>query len=461
MTTVLLIYPFFKPVRDSSEFRFPPLGLAYVAASLRAHGHRVRILDCTFLPRGQAFAEAADARADIIGVYSMLTMKEDALAFARHVRLSAGLLVAGGPLPTSHPAAFLEHFDVVVRGEGEQTLLEVISAHLCGRPVASVAGVACRDSETDRIATRGTPVRRVLLSPERPLEPFLDGIPFPARDLLPNDRYIQNARSNHKYAVTTILSTRGCPFACEFCSNVVFGTSYRQRSAENVVDEVEEALGFGYDHIHFADDVFTLDKTRVERICGEIERRRLRFSWECLGRVDSIDRNLASRMRSAGCRRIFFGIESGSRPILKLMNKKITPERAHAAVEAARAGGLKTGAFFILFYPGETDRTLRETLRFARSLTLDYLSFTVPHPIPGTLLYERVQKKAVGEWKQPSRLMLDHIHRPDTVFSTWKIRFGILKGRVEFLVKRRLGAIAPIAMTLVERPMDLLLRMLR
>ena len=226
------------------------------------------------------------------------------------------------------------------------------------------------------------------------------------------------------------MSTRGCPFSCEFCSNVMFGSSCRARSAENVVAEVEDALSFGYDRIHFADDVFTLDKARVVRICEEIERRKLHFEWECLGRVDSVDAVLLRRMKKAGCDRIFFGIESGNDDVLALMNKRITVEKAERAVRDAHTAGLHTGAFFILYYPGETDDTVRATLRFALSLPLDYLSFTMPYPIPGTGLFRRVMGGEVREWKQPDALLFDHTLTFDADFSEAKMRFAILKGQI-------------------------------
>ena len=189
------------------------------------------------------------------------------------------------------------------------------------------------------------------------------------------------------------MSTRGCPFACEFCSNVVFGESYRARSPVSVVDEVEQALALGYDRISFADDVFTLERDRVLAICDEIRRRGLRFPWECLARVDSVDEALAREMRRAGCTRVYFGIESGNDDVLRLMNKQITAAEARDAVEAAHRAGLEVGAFFILFYPGETDDTVLETLRFAGSLPLDYLGLSMPYPLPGTALHERLRER--------------------------------------------------------------------
>ena len=145
--------------------------------------------------------------------------------------------------------------------------------------------------------------------------------------------------------------------------------------------------------------MFTLNARRVLEICAEIRRRRLRFAWECLGRVDAFDLATARAMKDAGCFRIFFGIESGNDAILKLMNKRITTAQARSAVEAAHGAGLEVGAFFILCYPGETDDTVLETLRFATSLPLDYVGLTMPYPLPGTALLERVGDRVTRAWR--------------------------------------------------------------
>jgi anaerobic magnesium-protoporphyrin IX monomethyl ester cyclase len=454
MTSILLIYPFLKPRHDNSIFRFPPLGLAYLAASLRKAGHEVSLLDCSFLGREEALALAAASPAQIVGIYSMVTMREESLLFARLLRDRAALLVAGGPLPSSDPGLFLDDFDLVVRGEGEITMLEIVQAFETGAPFAAIPGVAYR-SFGDHVA--GT----WKCAAPRPLLAELDALPFPARDLLPNESYIGHGRRKYGYTITSLMSSRGCPFDCEFCSNAVFGRGYRERSPSNVVDEVEETLSFGYDRIHFGDDVFTLRKDRIIAVCDEILRRGLRFSWECLGRVDSIDREAARAMRAAGCNRIFFGIESGSERVLSLMNKKITPARARGAVEAARAEGIRTGAFFILFYSGDSDDSVLETLRFAVSLPLDYLSFSLPYPIPGTALHERVKDRAVRDWVQPHGLLFDHRRIFDADFSETKMKFGLVKGKLSFELRRRSRGARPLGLRLFEAPTDLLLRLLK
>ena len=488
MTSVLLVYPFFRRSLDRSRFRFPPLGVAYVAAGLRDAGHEVELLDCTFLSREEALRKALAAPADVVGIYCMVTMLDDCLALATAFRQrdvgpsetrdgepsgardgdpgeaprGGRLLVAGGPLPTCEPSAFLGHFDAVVRGEGEQTMVELLAAFEAGAELDGVPGVVCGRvgaGPMSAAATPGTPAP--VYAPPRPFETELDRLAFPARELLPNRQYIEFGRRKYGFSITTVMSTRGCPFACEFCSNVVFGHSYRERSAINVVDEVEQALALGYDRISFGDDVFTLNARRVLKICDEIRRRGLRFEWECLGRVDTFDQATARAMRQAGCFRIFFGIESGNDRILKLMNKQITTAQAATAVEAAHDAGLEVGAFFIVCYPGETDDTVLDTLRFATSLPLDYLGLTMPYPLPGTTLFDRVGDRVTRQWHPQESLLLNQVLTFAGEFSALKMRFAILKGRAGFALRRRLKGRAPRALRLFEDSSDAVFRLLR
>jgi anaerobic magnesium-protoporphyrin IX monomethyl ester cyclase len=450
MSKVLLIYPYFKPANDRSVFRFPPLGISYIAASLIGAGHEVQLLDCTFIEKQQALQKALSARAEVVGIYCMVTMLEDCLWLARQLRNSARLLIVGGPLPTCDPQAFLDDFDVIVRGEGERTVVELLQAYSTGGDISSIPGLALRNK--NRID--GKDNLETVFTPDRPFIDAVDNLPFPARHLLPNDNYIQFGKKKYGYSITTIMSTRGCPYDCEFCSNVIYGGTYRERSAQNVVDEVQQALELGYDRISFADDVFTLRKKRVLEICAEIKWRGLHFYWECLARVDSIDDASYQEMYHAGCRRVYFGIESGDDQTLKLMNKKITIEEARHAVLAAHQAGMEVGAFFILFYPGESNESVLKTLQFATSLPLDYLGLTMPYPLPGTALYERVKSQIKRDWHPGESIFGSHvlIYRGD--FSETKMWFGIIKGHAQFKIKHHLGKLAPIMLRLFEKPTD-------
>ena len=166
-------------------------------------------------------------------------------------------------------------------------------------------------------------------------------------------------------------------------------------------------------------------------------------------------------MKAAGCARIYFGIESGNDRILKLMKKQITSAQAREAVEAAHQAGLEVGAFFILFYPGETDETVLETLRFATSLPLDYLGLTMPYPLPGTALYERTKPQIFRAWRPDDSLLWSHVLIYDFEFSESKMWFGILKGHAQFEIRRRLGKAAPLFLALFEKPTDAVLKLLK
>lgn len=403
--------------------------------------------------KSEALQKALEARAEMVGIYCMVTMLDDCLWLARQLRASARLLMVGGPLPTCDPHAFMDDFDVVVRGEGEQTVLEILQAHSTGGDFSNIPGINLRR----KITTNGRQQEETFSTPDRPFNKDLDGLPFPARHLLPNQSYIEFGRKKYGYAITTVMSTRGCPYECEFCSNVIFGGSYRERSAKNVVDEIEQALATGYDRISFADDVFTLHQKRVLEICAEIKQRGLNFYWECLARVDSVDDATYVEMYQAGCRRVYFGIESGDDTILKLMNKKITAAEARHAVIAAHQAGLQVGAFFILFYPGETNQTVLNTLRFATSLPLDYLGLTMPYPLPGTALYERVKGQIKREWRPGESVFGSHVLIYNADFSETKMWFGIIKGHAQFEIKHRFGKLAPFILRLFEASTDWLL----
>jgi len=459
MTSILLIYPYFKPPRDRSVFRFPPLGVSYLAASLQQAGHTVDILDCTFLQKDEALERALAQEVEVVGIYCMVTLADDCLWFARNLKHHCKLLVAGGPLPTCDPAFFLKDFDVVVRGEGEQTVVELLRSfeeNTSLIEMGAIPGIVYRKKD----ASGDKDQEDLVFTAGRPFLKDLDRLPFPARHLLPNRDYIKYAQLKYGYSITTLMSTRGCPYQCEFCSNVVFGGSYRERSYSNVVDEVEEVLELGYDRISFADDVFTLHNQRVRQICAEIVRRGLYFQWECLARVDSIDYSTAQEMKTAGCYRIYFGIESGDDSILTLIDKKITTRQARLAVEAAHSAGLEVGAFFILFYPGDSNETVLRTLRFANSLPLDYLGLSMPYPLPGTALYERVKNQINRDWRPAESLFGSHVLIYTGDFSESKMWFGIIKGHAQFQIKRRLGRFAPLVSRLFEVPTDLIFKLL-
>jgi anaerobic magnesium-protoporphyrin IX monomethyl ester cyclase len=431
MVKVTLVYPFFQPSKDNSLFRFPPLGLGYVAASLKEHDVSVELVDCTFLSKEEAIEKVKRSKPQVVGVYSMFSFKKSSLEIARMLEDNCDLIVAGGPLPTLDPTGFLEVFDAVVVGEGEETMVELVEHFEKGTGLSGVKGIAYKEGEAVRF------------NPPRGFVDDLDCLHFPPRELFDNAAYKRYYAKRFGYTTSPLITSRGCPFTCDFCSRPVFGRSFRSRSAGNIVDEVEHIVGLGYDRVWFADDCFTLNRDHLLDVCGEIVCRGVDVGWECLSRVDTMSREVAIEMRNAGCVRVFFGIESGNDRVLGLMNKQITVKQARRAVYTAKSAGLQVGAFFIVGYPGESDRTVLDTLRFASGLPLDYLSFTLPYPIPGTALFERVQGNggvAVEDWEEPKNWsLIRHKLLYEAGFSEAKLKLGIAKAHMQFYGRKFLG----------------------
>jgi anaerobic magnesium-protoporphyrin IX monomethyl ester cyclase len=425
------VYPYFHPRVDTSIFRFPPLGLGYIAAYLKQQGISVEIVDCTFLNQKQALKKIVDSKPKIIGIQAMYSMRKKSLELARLLKDHCKLLVAGGALPTTQPEVFLSDFDVAVLGEGEQTMLELVNQFENDGDFSEIKGIAYKDKDTGQV---------IRTSP-RGLVVELDMLPPPSRSLFENYSYKKYYSGRFGYKTTAIMTSRGCPFTCDFCSKPVFGNELRSRSASKVVDEIQEAIFLGYNRIWFADDCFTLNRERLVGICDEILKRELKIEWECLSRVDTLDSETAYKMKQAGCIRMFFGIESGNDSILKIMKKQITTKQAYDATQICKKIGIKAGAFFILGYPGENEKTIMNTVNFASSLPLDYLSFTLPYPIPGTPLFERLSGKLVSEeWEEPKNIqMIKHKLLFDSQVSELKMKFSVIKGMIQFYARKYFG----------------------
>ncbi|HVS48308.1 MAG TPA: radical SAM protein [Candidatus Dormibacteraeota bacterium] len=415
---VVLVYPQRAPAQGR-HWIMPSLGLMYLSASLRRAGYTVRHIDHTFLERRQVLAEIERLRPSVIGIYCMITMQDEALSLAAQVRGKA-LTVVGGPYPSGEPETFVDDFDLVAVGEGEETIVQIME-HLDDRRFEEIAGLVFK---RDGAIVRGEAKLRTK---------DMSHLPLPYRGDVPNAEYIRYWRKHWKDATTPLMSTRGCPFRCDFCHKSVFGDLFSARPVESVVAEMREIAELGYDHIWMSDDLFTLNYKRTFELAAAIEAAHLPLTWECLSRVTHVDRALFEQMRRAGCKRIFFGIESGDEKVLKEMKKGITPDQARAAVEACVAAGIKAAGFFMVGYLGETTDSLIRSINFSSSLPLDYVSYTIAYPLPGTGFYERVrERRQRGEWHKVrhNRLLFN------TDFSEHKLRAAILKGAIQHRLNR-------------------------
>lgn len=437
---VVLVYPQRAP-RRGRHWIMPSLGLAYLSAALREAGVTVAQIDHTFLERHEVLARVDALRPSVIGVYCMITMQDEAFSLAEQVRGQA-LTVVGGPYPSGEQEPFLDLFDLVAVGEGEETIVDIVR-HLEDRRFEEIPGLVFR---------RGDEIVR---TPPRVRTKEMDRLPLPYRDDLPNAEYISYWRRHWGEATTPLMSTRGCPFQCDFCHKPVFGDLFRARPAGSVIDEMREIVRLGYDHIWMSDDLFTLNYERTMSLCRAIEAEHLPLTWECLSRVTHVDYELFAQMKRAGCSRVFFGIESGDEGVLKQMRKGITPEQSRAAVEACVRAGIKAAGFFMVGYLGETPESLLKTIRFSSHLPLDYVSYTVAYPLPGTRFHARVaERRGRGEWRRirHNRLLFN------SEFSEHKLRFAILKGAVQHKLRRM--RLRPLAAAF-EAATDPMLRLMR
>lgn len=437
---VVLIYPQRLP-RHGRHWIMPSLGLMYLAASLRRAGYSVRHIDHTFMERREVLAEVERLQPRVIGVYCMITMQDEAFSLARDLRGRA-LTVVGGPYPSGDPTPFLDHFDLVAVGEGEETIVEIVERVDSGRFEDVKGLVFKRDDE-------------VVQTPTRTRGRDLSGLPLPDRSDLPHAQYQAYWRRHWGKATTPMMVTRGCPFRCDFCHKPVFGDLFSSRSPESAIEEMTQIAGLGYQHVWMSDDLFTLNYRRTMELCRAIEAAGLPLSWECLSRVSNVDHELFTQMRRAGCDRIFFGIESGDQGVLKQMNKGISPEQARQTVEACVRAGVRAAGFFMVGYLGETEESLLKTIRFSSRLPLDYVSYTIAYPLPGTRFYARVkERRSPGEWHhvRHNRLLFD------SGFSQRKLRLAIYKGAIQHRLRRlRLGPVAA-AFEIATDPMLRLVR---
>jgi anaerobic magnesium-protoporphyrin IX monomethyl ester cyclase len=240
----------------------------------------------------------------------MFSMKKTTLDLAAAIKdnseCNRSLFVVGGPLPTWSPESFLGAFDVVAVGEGEETMVELSDCVAQGLGFSGVNGLIYKEEE------------RIVHTEPRKFIEHLDSLAFPSRELFDNEAYKKYYRDRFGYSTSAMITSRGCPFSCDFCSRPIFGAEMRSRSVDNIVDEVEEIASLGYDRVWFSDDCFTLNRQHVLDVCNELVRRKVDIGWECLSRVDTMDAEVAKGMKRAGCLRVFFGIESGNDSVLGL-----------------------------------------------------------------------------------------------------------------------------------------------
>lgn len=408
---VALIYPLLsisRSIIDENKQFWPPLGLAYVAGMLESHGHQVTIVDRDILLRKnnldfnktdeQTQKMINKFNPHIIGFSATTPNISDVIHISRIIKNNNPdrLNVLGGPHSTGEPELTLQrcpHIDMIVRGEGEVTALELADQ----TDFTKIAGITYRSNS------------RIISNPDRPPIQNLDDLPFPARHLLDMAFYSRPSRfisRNLSLRTTSIFTARGCPYRCNFCAGpLVFGRKVRFHSPERILKEIEELISkYSIEGLYFAEDMFLSSKARARKILSLFIENNLhkKIKWFAQAKVNVVDEELLRLMKDAGCVGVEYGFESGSQRILTLMNKRTTIAQNFRAANLTKKVRLRYQANIIVGFPGETEKDFKETISFLKITKPNNTGFNIFMPLPGTPSYEKLKSegKRIPDWDQ-------------------------------------------------------------
>jgi len=445
---IVLIYPEFTDIygryRSAAKVGvvYPPLGLMYLASSLEQDDHDVSIIDTEVdsLSKKDILDRILDKNPEVVGITSTTPIHHKAIELFKLIKQKNNsiLTIAGGPHPTALPKETLKEcndIDVVVVGEAEESIREVCEE----KNFSEIKGICYRESG------------RIILNEKRELIKDLDSIPLPARHLVKNKKYLWSVPKKGVIPITPIMTTRGCPYKCVFCSQlVIFGNCMRYRSVENVIKEIDEIVNkHKITHLVFYDDTLGLNKKLTYELVDAIKKAGLKFTFEGMTRVNIIDRELLEKLKSVGLNRLSFGVESGNQHILDASKKGITLEQIRKAYELSDELGIETRMSIVLGLPFETKKTIEKTIKFMKSLKCYQAYVNIGTPFPGTEYYDMAAKGYGGiklltkDWKEFRRwgnavIEVNDLKRKDLIKYQKKalMKFYMTPKRVIYNLKR-------------------------
>lgn len=423
---LLLTHGYFlrEDAKESQIMRpYAPLGILYLCSHLRAQGFDVEVFDSTFRSLDDLIAVLTSEKPSVLGIYANMMTRANAVKILRAAKAAGWKTIVGGSDPAEYVSEYLDNgADVIAFGEGERTLQELLP--LMSQDNESwrrIDGIAFHmaDGEIHRTAARA-PIRD------------LDAQPWPARDAIELKLYMNAWRKYHGKASLALITARGCPYHCRWCSRNVFGTTHRRRSPQSVADELQFLLTeYGPEMVWMADDVFTIHRGWLLQYAGELKRRGVSVPFECISRADRIDEAVVDALAEIGCFRLWVGCESGSQRILDSMQRDVTVEQVQRAVMLLRSRGIATGMFLMWGYGDENLEDIQATIDHVNRCGPDIFFTTVAYPVKGTGFYADVADRVVNEnaWASTSdrenRIRGRHSRR------FYKFADQLLRGEVE------------------------------
>jgi anaerobic magnesium-protoporphyrin IX monomethyl ester cyclase len=404
MADLLLTHGYFL-AEDEKERQimkpYPPLGLLYLSAFLKTRGFSVDVFDSTFAERSSLVERFASA-SGTVGIYTTLMTRRSVLEIVRAAKRHTWRVILGGPESASYVAEYLESgADAVVIGEGEQTLSELLPAlsRAGTHRLHDVAGIAFRDETGAVVRTR-----------ERAKIKDLDSLPMPDREAIDHGLYLDAWKTHHGASSVNLITARGCPYRCNWCSHAVYGYTHRRRSPAAVADEMRSIVDrYDPDQVWYADDVFTISHPWLAEYAAELARRGIHKPFETITRADRLQSEAAvSELRKLGCYRIWIGSESGSQRILDGMERGVTVEQVQRSTKLAQAHGIQVGMFLMWGYEGEELDDIAATVEHVKKSNPDVFLTTVSYPIKGTGYFAKVSDKV--ELPLPWTLASDRDH---------------------------------------------------
>ncbi|MCI4321154.1 MAG: B12-binding domain-containing radical SAM protein, partial [Thermoplasmata archaeon] len=366
---------------------YPSLGVLTLAAYLRDQRHTVEIVDLTFARDLRPLtARLRKFRPEVVGVHTKTLTFPRASRIAQLATRSGAFSVAGGPDAASRPEGYLDAgFRAVASGEGETALTELAERVHAHEPVSGLAGIVTREHG------------QLVQGPRRPFLRDLDALPLPAWDLIDMEQYLSTWEAQTGERRAAVLTSRGCPFDCSWCSKPTFGRSFRQQSPARVLAELRALKErYAVDYVRFCDDVFGVQRAWLEELLEGMVREPVGLKFECLARVDLLKPELLGKMREAGLARVYVGVESGSQKMLDLMNRGTKLAQIERTAQSLREAGVRQFWFLMLGYPGETLEDIEATLALFRRFSPEEYSVSIAVPVPGTRFYEAVRDRLTG-----------------------------------------------------------------